>query len=387
MTARRDRGLAAEQVAEMWRRWKDGQSLREIGEAIGRDSGTVHWHLKQRGGIQPLPRVRSRRQLTLAEREEISRGLVAGRSLRSIAAQLGRPASTISREIKRNGGSQCYRAAAAESAAWIKAERPKAWRLASNVPLKEAVTQKLQTGWAPQQIAGWLKREYDNQPQMQVSHETIYRSLFVQAKSTLKEGLVAHLRSKRQVRRTMTLKERKQGQIVGAVSIRERPASVEDRAVPGHWEGDLIVGAKGSHVATLVERHSRYVMLAKLGGKDSTTVVDALIERVKQLPDNLMTTLTWDRGTEMAQHARFTVATDVQVYFCDPRSPWQRGTNENTNRLLRDYLKKTDDLSAYSQEELDAIARSLNTRPRQTLGWRFPVEVLNEKLASVALTG
>lgn len=387
MTARRDRGLAAGQAAEMWRRWKGGQSLREIGQAIGRDSGTVHWHLKQRGGIQPPPRVRSLRQLTLAEREEISRGLVAGKSLRNIASQLGRPASTISREIKRNGGSQSYRAAAADSAAWVRAERSKPWRLASNAALKEAVTQKLQAGWAPQQIAGWLKSEYDNQPEMQVSHETIYRSLFVQAKSTLKEGLVAHLRSKRQVRRTMTLKERKQGQIVGAVSIRERPASVEDRAVPGHWEGDLIVGARGSHVATLVERHSRYVMLAKLGGKDSTTVVDALIERVKQLPENLMTTLTWDRGTEMAQHARFTVATDVQVYFCDPRSPWQRGTNENTNRLLRDYLKKTDDLSVYSQDDLDAIARSLNTRPRQTLGWRFPVTVLNEKLQSVALTG
>jgi IS30 family transposase len=371
----------------MWRRWKDGQPLREIGEAIGHDSGTIHWHLKQRGGIQPRPRARSPRQLTLAEREEISRGLVEGRSLRSIAGQLGRPASTISREIARNGGSQCYRAVAADGAACKRAERRRTWRLATNTPLKEAVTNKLQEGWAPQQIAGWLKREYDNQPDMQVSHETIYRSLFVQAKSTLREGLVAHLRSKRQIRRTMTLKERKQGQIVGAVSIRERPASVEDRAVPGHWEGDLIVGAKGSHVATLVERHSRYVMLAKLGGKDSTTVVDALIERVKQLPDNLMQTLTWDRGTEMAQHARFTVATDVQVYFCDPRSPWQRGTNENTNRLLRDYLKRNEDLSQFTQEELNEVARLLNTRPRETLGWRFPVQALNEKLNGVALTG
>ena len=217
---------------------------------------------------------------------------------------------------------------------------------------------------------------------MQVSHETIYRSLFVQAKSTLKKELLAQLRSKRQVRRTTTLKERKQGQIVGAVSIRERPPCVEDRAVPGHWEGDLIVGAKGSHIATLVERHSRYVMLAKLGGKDSQTVVDALIERVKKLPTNLMQTLTWDRGTEMAQHARFTVATDVQVYFCDPRSPWQRGTNENTNGLLRYYLKRTDDLSVYTQEQLDEIARKLNTRPRETLGFEKPVERL---AASVAL--
>jgi len=384
MTAKKDRGLAAEQVAEMWRRWKNGESLREIGAAIGRDSGTVHWHIKQRGGIAPPRRTRSQRQLSLAEREEISRGLMAGQSLRGIALQLGRPTCTISREVRRNGGSQAYRAVAADQRAWDKAQRPRTWLLAGNGPLHEIVSERLQEGWAPQQIAGWLKLEYENQPHMQVSHETIYRSLFVQAKSTLKKELLAHLRSKRQVRRTKTLKDYKQGQIVGAVSIRERPASVEDRAVPGHWEGDLIVGAKGSHIATLVERHSRYVMLAKLGGKDSQTVVDALIERVKELPNNMMRTLTWDRGTEMAQHARFTVATDVQVYFCDPRSPWQRGTNENTNGLLRYYLPRTDDLSVYTQEQLDEIARRLNTRPRETLGFRKPIEKL---AASVALTG
>lgn len=383
MTKTKERGLAPEQIAEMWRRWRAGESLREIGAAIARDSGTVHWHIKQRGGIAPPSPVRSQRHLSLAEREEISRGLVLGRSLRSIALQLGRPACTISREVQRNGGRQAYRAVAADQCAWASAARPKTWRLASNEALREVVSQRLQESWAPQQIAGWLKREYENQPHMQVSHETIYRSLFVQAKSTLKKELLAQLRSKRQVRRTKTLKDYKQGQIVGAVSIRERPASVEDRAVPGHWEGDLIVGAKGSHIATLVERHSRYVMLAKLGGKDSRTVVDALIERVKQLPANLMRTLTWDRGTEMAQHARFTVATDVQVYFCDPRSPWQRGTNENTNGLLRYYLKRTDDLSVYTQEQLDEIARKLNTRPRQTLGFEKPVERL---ASSIALT-
>ena len=384
MTAKKIRGLGPEQCAEMWRRWKDGQSLREIGAAIGRDSGTVHWHIKQRGGIQPHIRVRSQRHLTLSDREEISRGLVAGRSLRSIALELGRPASTISREVQRNGGPQAYRATAAEQCAWTRAARPKTLRLASNEPLRQAVTQRLYDDWAPQQIAGWLKREYENQPQMQISHETIYRSLFVQAKSTLKKELLAQLRSKRQVRRTMELKDYKQGQIVGAVSIRERPACVQDRAVPGHWEGDLIVGAKGSHVATLVERHSRYVMLAKLGGKDSQTVVDALIERVTKLPKNLMRTLTWDRGTELAQHARFTVATDVQVYFCDPRSPWQRGTNENTNGLLRYYLPRSDDLSQYTQEQLDEIARRLNTRPRETLKFETPAERLD---ASVAMTG
>lgn len=384
MIRKKERGLAPEQSAEMWRRWKAGESLREIGRAIGRDSGTVHWHIKQRGGIAAAAPVRSQHQLSLAEREEISRALVAGRSLRSIASELGRAPSTISREVLRNGGVQAYRAAAAEQCAWKKAARPKVWRLASNEPLRDVVSQLLQQDLAPQQIAGWLKREYENQPHMQVSHETIYRSLFVQAKSTLKKELLAQLRSKRQVRRTKALKDYKQGQIVGAVSIRERPASVEDRAVPGHWEGDLIAGAKGSHIATLVERHSRYVMLAKLGGKDSKTVVDALIERVKELPSNLMRTLTWDRGTEMAQHARFTVATDVQVYFCDPRSPWQRGTNENTNGLLRYYLKRSDDLSLYTQEQLDEIARRLNNRPRQTLGFEKPVERL---ASSVALTG
>lgn len=384
MIKKKERGLAPEQNAEMWRRWKAGESLREIGAAIGRDSGTVHWHIKQRGGIAPPAPVRSQRHLSLAEREEISRGLVAGQSLRSIAQQLGRPVCTVSREVQRNGGRQAYRAVAADECAWATAARPKTWRLAGNGALREVVSQKLQEGWAPQQIAGWLKLQYENQPHMQVSHETIYRSLFVQAKSTLKKELLAQLRSKRQVRRTRTLKDYKQGQIVGAVSIRERPASVEDRAVPGHWEGDLIVGAKGSHIATLVERHSRYVMLAKLGGKDSQTVVDALIERVKELPSNLMRTLTWDRGTEMAQHARFTVATDVQVYFCDPRSPWQRGTNENTNGLLRYYLPRTEDLSVYTQEQLDEIARKLNTRPRQTLGFRKPVEKL---AATVAMTG
>lgn len=384
MTSKKDRGLAPGQIAEMWRRWKAGESLREIGGAIERDSGTVYWHIKQRGGIAPPPRVRSQHHLSLAEREEISRGLVAGLTLRSIALQLDRPACTISREVKRNGGPKAYRAAAADQCAWTRAARPRTWRLASNAPLREVVSDRLQADWAPQQIAGWLKREYENQPQMQVSHETIYRSLFVQAKSTLKKELLAQLRSQRQVRRTKVLKDYKQGQIVGAVSIRERPASIEDRAVPGHWEGDLIVGAKGSHIATLVERHSRYVLLAKLGGKDSRTVVDALIERVKELPRNLMQTLTWDRGTELAQHARFTVATDVKVYFCDPRSPWQRGTNENTNGLLRYYLPRTADLSVYSQEQLDEIAHRLNTRPRETLGFEKPVERL---AASVALTG
>lgn len=370
---------------ELWRRWKAGESTHEIAAAVGCDSGTVSWHVRYYGGIEPPARTRSKGQLTLAEREEISRGLAAGRSMRQIAAGLDRAPSTIAREIKRNGGVEPYRAESAEQAAWARARRPKRCLLQSNEPLRELVTQRLQQNWSPQQIAQWLRSH--NAANMQVSHETIYRSLFVQAKATLKQELTQHLRSGKRTRRTLKRVDNKRGQILGAVSISQRPPEAADRAIPGHWEGDLIVGANNTYVATLVERRSRYVMLAKLGGKDSTTVVDALIELVQRLPQDMMRTLTWDRGTELAQHARFTVASDVQVYFCDPRSPWQRGTNENTNGLLRQYLPKTTDLSVYSQEQLDAIARQLNTRPRETLGWRFPVDVLNETINGVALTG
>ena len=375
------------QRSELWQRWKKGESTHEIAAAVGCHSGTVSWHVRYYGGIEPAARVRSKVHLTLAEREEISRGLAAGRSLREIATGLNRAPSTITREVKRNGGGEPYRAESAEQAAWARAKRPKPCLLASNEPLRELVTQQLQQNWSPQQIARWLRHRPDNAADMQVSHETIYRSLFVQAKATLKQELTQHLRSGKRTRRTLKRVDNKRGQIVGAVSISQRPPEASDRAVPGHWEGDLIVGAKNTYVATLVERRSRYVMLAKLGGKDSTTVVDALIELAKRLPQDMMRTLTWDRGTELAQHARFTVASDVQVYFCDPRSPWQRGTNENTNGLLRQYLPKTQDLSVYSQQQLDEIARQLNTRPRETLGWRFPVDVLNETINPVASTG
>lgn len=377
-------GMGPGQQQEVWQRWRGGQSLRQIGAAVGRDSGSVHSFISWRGGIEPVHRKRAARHLSAAEREEISRGLVLGRSMRSIARALSRPASTVSREVSRNGGIGAYRATAADKWAYKRAARPKTCRLATNRRLRAAVVAKLRQDWAPQQVAGWLSREHANEPQMQISHETIYRSLFVQAKATLKKELTAHLRSQRTVRRTMRVQPDGRGQIVGAVSIRQRPACVEDRAVPGHWEGDLIVGANQSYVVTLVERHSRFVMLAKLGGKDSTTVVNALIGRARKLPRSLMRTLTWDRGAELAQHARFTVATDVQVYFCDPRSPWQRGTNENTNGLLRQYLKKNEDLSKRSQAELNAIAHKLNGRPRMTLGFETPAQRL---AASVALTG
>jgi len=324
--------------------------------------------------------------LTSKEREEISRALMAGQSMRSVAARLGRAASTISREIARNGGQDGYRAAAADEAAWDRALRPKRCKLATNRALAGVVANMLRMLWSPEQIAGWLKHTCPNEPSLHVSHETIYRSLFIQARGALKRELLEHLRRTRGMRRSRsyTQKTAIHGQIADAVSISERPASVQDRAVPGHWEGDLVFGSGNSQIATLVERHTRYLMLVKLEGKDSQTVVDALIKNASKLPQELYKSLTWDRGTEMHAHKRFTMATDIQVYFCDPQSPWQRGSNENTNGLLRQYLPKGLDISSYSQLQLDAIARQLNERPRKTLGFQTPAERFSE---CVALTG
>tara|TARA_B110000259_G_C13955483_1_gene378549 strand:- start:9 stop:944 length:936 start_codon:yes stop_codon:yes gene_type:complete len=311
---------------------------------------------------------------------------MAGDSMRQLARQLGRSPSTISREIARNGGRWAYRAASSDARAWERTLRPKQCVLAGNSSLRLIVAQKLQDDWSPQQIAGWLKCTYQNDSAMQLSHETIYRSLFIQARGVLKKALISHLRSRRMMRRGKhsTTAGQPRGQIVDAISISERPAEVEDRAIPGHWEGDLITGSKNSHIATLVERHSRYVMLVHVTGKDTSSVVSALVRQVKTLPEGLMSTLTWDRGTELAQHKRFTVATDVSVYFCDPRSPWQRGTNENTNGLLRQYFPKGTDLSTFNQLQLDAIALKLNTRPRKTLNFETPSARL---AACVASTG
>jgi IS30 family transposase len=322
----------------------------------------------------------------LSEREEISRGLVSQLSLRSIAAQLKRSPSTISREIKRNGGYDHYRATQADQAAWDRACRPKLCKLASHPPLNRKVATKLMKNWSPEQIAGWLKKTYPNNENSQVSHETIYRSLFIQTRGVLKKELQQYLRTQRAIRRSKhaSLKKDGLGKIKDAVSISERPASVEDRAVPGHWEGDLIAGSKNSYVATLVERHSRYVMLAKVKDKTTETVVSALIKQSRKLPDELYKSLTWDRGSELADHKRFTLETNIDVYFCDPRSPWQRGSNENTNRLLRQYFPKGTDLSVHSQAKLNAVARQLNERPRKTLEFETPAERFN---ACVALTG
>jgi len=332
----------------------------------------------------PAARRRSRLALTLAEREEISRGLAADTSIRQIAAGMGRSPSTVSREIARHGGPHRYRATQADTQAWNEARRPKPCRLAAHPRLQVIVARKLSLDWSPEQIAGWLKLEFPDEGSMRVSHETIYRSLFIQARGVLKKELVGHLRSRRMMRRSKNActDGQPRGQIVDGVSIRERPADVEDRAIPGHWEGDLITGAKNTHIATLVERHSRFTMLVKVRGKDTVSVVTALSKQVRKLPSELRRSLTWDRGMEMAHHKRFTVATDVQVYFCDPQSPWQRGTNENTNRLLRQYLPKGTDLSGYTQSDLNKVALRLNQRPRKTLGFNTPADRLEASVAS-----
>jgi IS30 family transposase len=322
--------------------------------------------------------------LTLAEREDISRGIAGGCSLRDIAQRLRRAPCTVSREVARHGGRAQYRANEADSQAWQSALRPKVCRLAMHEKLRTLVASKLMQDWSPEQISGWLKQSHPNDESLRVSHETIYRTLFLQARGALKQELVRHLRSQRRIRRSRhsRVHGHSQGKIVDAISIRERPAEVEDRAIPGHWEGDLLRSARNSHVATLVERHSRFCMLVKVPGKDTATVVAALSQHVRRLPATLRRSLTWDRGLEMAQHKSFTMATDVQVYFCDPQSPWQRGSNENTNGLLRQYLPKNADLSTFSQSELDAIALRLNTRPRQTLGFRTPADKLQASVAS-----
>ena len=372
------------QKALMWDRWKKGDSLQQIAQLFDRNHPSIQRILAESGGIRPAQRHRSRLALTLAEREEISRALVAGQSIRSIATSLGRAPSTISREIKRNGDQECYRASQADQAAWDRTFRPKICKLVENRTLARIVAGKLQLQWAPEQIAGWLKHTYPDDENYQVSHETIYRSLFIQARGALKKELVQHLRRTRVMRRSRhhTQKTDNHGRITDAVSISERPATVADRAIPGHWEGDLICGSGNSQIATLVERHTRYVMLVKVARKDTETVINALIKNARKLPHELYKTLTWDRGSEMADHKRFTLATDIKVYFCDPYNPWQRGSNENTNGLLRQYFPKGIDLSAYSQAKLNGVARQLNQRPRKTLDYETPAERFGQAVAS-----
>jgi len=370
--------------ALMWERWREGESLHAIAQLFDRHHGSVRGILARAGGIRPQPRTRSARSLELAEREDISRGVMAGQSVRSIARLLRRAPSTVSREIRRNGGPCSYRASLADQAAWDRAQRPKPCKLARNRTLARAVAEKLRLEWSPHQVAGWLKRTYPQDETRQVSHETIYRTLFIQSRGALKKELLQHLRRTRGMRRSRhhTQKGLNHGRITETVSIRERPAEAEDRAVPGHWEGDLFFGSHNSQIATLVERQTRYLMLVKAPGKDTETVVDALIKQAYKLPRELYKSLTWDRGKEMAGHKHFTLATDIQVYFCDPQSPWQRGSNENTNGLLRQYLPKGIDISGYSQAKLNAVARQLNERPRKTLGFQTPAEMFRQTVAS-----
>ena len=381
---RKRRWFTATERVEIWDRWQRGESTKEIGRVLDRGGSTIHGQLAVCGGIRPRVRCRATRVLTFAEREEISRGIAAQQSIRSMAASLSRAPSTVSREIGRNGGYDHYRALEADERAWERAHRPKRCRLVRYPQLRGLVEEKLREDWAPRQIAGWLKRTYPDHESLYVSHETIYRSLFIQARGALKKELTEHLRTQRTIRRSRhaSRKGRGGGQIPDLISIRERPASVEDRAVPGHWEGDLIAGSKNTYIATLVERFSRYVMLVKVSNKETETVINALIDHADKLPTELYKTLTWDRGLEMADHKRFTLATDIAVYFCDPRSPWQRGSNENTNGLLRQYFPKGTDLSVHSQEHLDMIARKLNGRPRETLEFANPAETLNARVAS-----
>ena len=377
-------GLSAIDKREIWSRWKAGETLHEIGRAYGKCHHTIRAVLLPRGGIPPLARRRSRLALTFAEREDISRGIASGSSMREIAGRLHRATSTVSREVTRHGGRPAYRAYDADQQAWNAALRPKRCLLVVNSELRDVVASKLMLDWSPEQIAGWLKAQYPHNESMRVSHETIYRSLFIQARGALKKELMDHLRSKRRMRRSRHASEHghSRGQIADAISIRERPAEAEDRAIPGHWEGDLLAGGKNSYIATLVERHSRFLMLVKVPSKETEAVVAALSEHVRQLPATLRRSLTWDRGLEMAKHKEFTIATDVQVYFCDPQSPWQRGSNENTNLLLRQYFPRGADLAPVTQAQLDQVSLRLNQRPRKTLGFQTPADKLQASVAS-----
>lgn len=368
--------------AEVWDRWQAGEAMRSIARRLGRESSSVRTMIEDCGGVRPVPRCRHPRHLTFTEREEISRGIATGESLRQIARRLGRAPSTVCREVARNGGRGRYRAQRADRAAVRRARRPKVSKLAFNAQLREVVEAKLAEWWSPQQISGWLPDAYPDDEEMRVSHETIYLSLFVQGRGALRHELTQCLRTRRAIRRPVTKRAPTgKGQIVDPIMISERPAEAADRAVPGHWEGDLLMGKGMTAIGTLVERATRYVMLFPLPeGNTAEAVRTALAETIQRLPEHLWRSLTWDQGKEMAQHAQFTIDTGVQIYFCDPKSPWQRGSNENTNGLLRQYFPKGTDMSVLTQDDLDAAAHSLNNRPRQTLNWKPPSHKLAELL-------
>jgi IS30 family transposase len=382
VVVRRPFKLSPTEVDEIWLRWRSGQAVKVLSRQMRVNPSTVRDLLHRTGGIRPVPRRRWELRLSALEREEISRGLAAGLSVRAIAARLGRSPSTVSREVLANGGRSSYRAAKADAGAWLRAARPKPMKLESRVALTDLVAEKLRLEWSPQQIAGWLKIEYPDDPEMQVSHESIYRSLFVQTRGGLRKELTTHLRTKRATRRPAGTRQADgRGLRPNILNISQRPPEAADRAVPGHWEGDLVFGRGMSPVATLVERSTRFLMLVALpDGHRAELVADALAAKITTLPAALTRTLTWDQGQEMAAHTRFTTETGIEVYFCDPKSPWQRGSNENTNGLLRQYLPRTVSMRDYTQADFDAIADRLNGRPRQTLGFKTPSQALAEVL-------
>lgn len=380
------RGFNPREINTIWKLWKRGYTLSDIGRELRKHAGSVFHVVAANGGISPKTRIRSCKSLTLEEREEISRGLAAKQTIRQIANKLNRSPSTVSREINRNGGKINYRANEAENRAWKAASRPKQCKLEEDLLLKKIVSDKLSLNWSPEQISGWLKKKYPEDSSMWVSHETIYKGIFIQSKGVLNKELRKHLRSKRMMRRPKNARidTHPRGQIIDPVSIKDRPLEIEERMVPGHWEGDLISGSHNTHIATLVERKSRFTLLIKVNGKDTISVVSAIKEKILDLPPALRISLTWDRGMELANHKELSLTTNIKVYFCDPQSPWQRGTNENTNRLLRQYFPKKTDLSVYSQEVLDSVAMDLNQRPRKTLNFETPADILQQIVAMTA---
>ena len=375
--------LSPAEIDALWERLKAGQAAKPASRELGLPTSTVRSYLVRCGGVRPAPRRRREGRLQLAEREEISRGLAAGLSVRAIAGQLGRAPSTVSREVNANGGRRAYRAVSADRSAWARATRPKACKLACSPRLRDIVEDRLTRRWSPEQISGWLQRTYPDEAAMQISHESIYRTLFVQSRGALRRELTQYLRTGRVLRRPkgVRLPDGRGGR-PNTLHISERPAEADDRAVPGHWEGDLVFGKNMSPVATLVERSTRYLLLVALpeGNHKADAVADALGAAITTLPRHLAKSLTWDLGHEMAAHQRFSAETGVTVYFCDPKSPWQRGSNENTNGLLRQYLPKRINFRDLTQDDFDRIAAELNDRPRQTLGFRTPSEALAEVL-------
>jgi transposase, IS30 family len=380
--------LTESQEAELWARRAAGESGTRIARHMGLYGSSVRACIRKAGGIRPRPRKRSRISLSLPEREEISRGTAAGDSKRAIAARIGRSPSTVSREVARNGGSDAYRAGNAEQAALSRARRPKPNKLAVGGELRVEVVTRLELNWSPEQISRFLKEEYPEQPEMQVSHETIYLSLYVQGRGALRKELTKHLRRRHQIRQAQKREATSRGKIKDMINISERPAEAADRAVPGHWEGDLLFGTRTTAIGTLVERSTRFVMLFKLpSGINAESARLGLTQKIRTLPENLRRSLAWDQGREMKEHIRFTVDTGLQVFFCDPASPWQRGSNENTNGLLRQYFPSGKTVAHHTQEHLDMVAAQLNGRPRETLGWKSPAKKLAQFLEESLVVG